>query len=161
MAENRRKDGTFARGVSGNPNGRPRKQAARIRMPASVRRAIFEVAEMPVDVRGPEGPMETTVAKAVLQRMASDALKGNAAAQWRFMTLLNDAASRHNEQIGYVQEIAADNERLHARIDYLTSLMPQVEGGVMLRRPDGRLVRNAFWRPEDDLDVPEPEGDEG
>ena len=51
----RNANGQFAKGHTGNPNGRPPKVVPRHRLPHINRRTVFEVAEMPVPMRSKDG----------------------------------------------------------------------------------------------------------
>lgn len=148
MEVERKADGTFAPGVSGNPNGRPRKQPQRLRMPAKLRNVAFEVAEAPVKVRTAEGPAEVSSYRAVMLALLNEALKGKVGAQRAFLAELEKASAVHGQQTEFVAYLASENAKLDKELAFYKSLMPEANGGVLVELPDGRLVPNAAYRPD-------------
>lgn len=146
MEVERKADGTFAPGVSGNPNGRPKKQPQRLRMPAKLRNVVFEVAEAPVKVKLSDGDMEVSSYRAVMLALRNEALKGKVGAQRAFLAELEKASAVHGQQTELVTFFASEAERLEKELDYYRSLMPEIDGGVCIQLPEGRVVPAAAYR---------------
>ena len=103
--------GQFAKGRSGNPNGRPKKNEAsqkRTAKPAAIdvatRDLVLRFADRQVSARGGDGDVKVTAEEAVLHSLLSSAVKGNSNAQKSFL----DRVERFRAALS--AEIAADHE---------------------------------------------------
>jgi len=135
--------GQFAKGRSGNPNGRPKKKEAsekRSTKPSPVdvatRDLVLRFADRQVSARGGDGDVKVTAEEAVLHSLLSSAVKGNSNAQKSFL----DRVERFRAALS--AEIAADHE---AWRDYAERYLKLVES---MRRA-GKTVPDDWIHPED------------
>lgn len=88
----------FKKGQSGNPNGRPKKEAPPVASERSANALALREGDRPISVReGGEARTMTTI-EAVFRAQSALALKGNAHAQWRAIDRY-DQAQRERQQI--------------------------------------------------------------
>ena len=135
--------GQFAKGRSGNPNGRPKKKEAgekRTAKPASIdvatRDLVLRFADRQVSARGGDGDVKVTAEEAVLHSQLSAAVKGNSNAQKSFL----DRVERFRAALS--AEIAADHE---AWRNYAENYATRAES---MRRA-GKAMPDDWIHPED------------
>lgn len=143
----RNANGQFAKGHTGNPNGRPPKVVPRHRLPHVNRRTIFEVAEMRVPMRSKDGTDlgEVSIYRGVMLALGQKAMEGNIAAQRLFLQHVNEAASVHGPLMQYTASLMKDNDRLREDIDTLRAIFPKFDGtGTVIMQPDGTVLPVAW-----------------
>ena len=135
--------GQFAKGRSGNPNGRPKKKEAsekRSTKPSPVdvatRDLVLRFADRQVSARGGDGDVKVTAEEAVLHSLLSAAVKGNSNAQKNFL----DRVERFRAALS--AEIAEDHELWR---NYAERYPAMVES---MRRA-GKAVPDDWIHPED------------
>ncbi|WP_324750987.1 DUF5681 domain-containing protein [Sphingomonas sp. LY54] len=143
----RNPDGTFPKGVSGNPDGRPKKEKPRHRMPAHNRAVVFEVAESPVQAKIGDESVEVSAYRGVMMALAKKAMSGHTPSARLFLQELRTAAAVNGEQNSLTAWLFEEQERMQAELDRLHAILPKFNGGVMHQYPDGRL-QPAAWETE-------------
>lgn len=101
----------FKPGVSGNPKGRPRKNALRrdrATASTSLDDLILREANRPIELRENGRPVKMTVMEAAMRSIEASMLKGNHRAQEHFIHLVKGAQARAQEQtLALAEAIAA------------------------------------------------------
>jgi len=120
--EERKANGQFSKGVSGNPNGRPRRREPDHSLPAANRRAIFEIANTPVEVTIRGKKVTKTLYEATMLHLGKAAAHGDLQAGKLFARYVHDAARedltmrlsnlRHRE---YVEGLETELDELRRR----------------------------------------------
>lgn len=141
----RNRKGQFEKGASGNENGRPSKKAPSHRIPAFNRNAVFAIAEMQREVTIDGEKRLMTLYEAAVLRMAIAAASGDRVACQKFVSLVDETASRDlsmrlatKRLMEEMDETQAENERLRQKLEKRTGvvIMPSVPKVVS---PDARL----------------------
>ena len=140
----RNQDGTFPRGVSGNPDGRPKKPAPRYRFAPQMRKAIFEVSEMPFTLTSADGPVEIGAFKAILLAMAKKGAAGHAPSAKIFLEYHRMAASQHNEEMNVQSWLLESLKEAQAELAAMKARYPEQNHGVVVMQADG-TVAPASW----------------
>ena len=135
--------GQFAKGRSGNPNGRPKKNetsekrtAKPVPTDVATRDLVLRFADRQVNARGGDGDVKVTAEEAVLHSQLSAAVKGNSNAQKSFL----DRVERFRTALS--AEIAADHE---AWRNYAENYATRAES---MRRA-GKTMPDDWIHPED------------
>jgi hypothetical protein len=143
--EKRNPDGTFAKGVSGNPNGRPPKEPVRHHLPAYNREIAFKVAEMPVKATINGEVSETSAYQAVLLSLVGKAMSGHTPSARLLLNHVEKAAASNGEQSEFTRRLIDHQLDLEARLEELQDLIPEGPAhGVYVQMPDGRAIPNAL-----------------
>ena len=143
----RRADGTFARGVSGNPNGRPRKRQPRHRMPSDVYDAFLRVAEQLVTIKTAEGTEQISNLEMAARATFRDAGKGKLGAQKLVQDMAVRAALDHGQRTDLVKGLALQVMHLQNQILELEARLPPLQtNGVLVETADGRFIPNSYLR---------------
>lgn len=142
----RKKNGQFEKGRSGNPRGRPKKQADRAEMPHHVREIVKQVGEEVISLRSSDGgTVEMSSIRAVLIALRTKALNGSIQAQRAFLALTQknvEAISRYRRVIELLEDWVKDLQEENAR---LREQIPRKQThGVVVKLPDGRCVPSAL-----------------
>jgi len=147
MALDRKSNGTFAPGVSGNRNGRPRKVRPQHRMPSEVHDVFMKGAEEVVSVRTPDGVQEITAWELVVKAILRDAAKGKLGAQKLAHEAMMKASQEHGQRTEIVRGLAVHIMRLQNRVLELERLVPPTQrNGVFVEMPDGTFLPNSYLR---------------
>jgi hypothetical protein len=142
----RKADGTFAKGVSGNPNGRPPKKPVKHRLPAHNRETAFEVAEMPVKITLDGEVTETSAYRAALISLTRKALSGHTPSMRLLLSHIEKAATINGEQNEFTRRLIEQQLDLEVNLEELRELIPEDPGhGVYVQLPDGRAMPNSLY----------------
>jgi hypothetical protein len=140
--------GQFAKGKSGNPNGRPKKKetgekrtAKPVAIDVATRDLVLRFADRQVSARGGDGDVKVTAEEAVLHSLLSAAVKGNSNAQKCFL----DRVERFRASLS--AEIAADHEAWRGYAERYPKIVESM-------RRAGKAVPDDWIHP-DDLIFPE------
>ncbi len=146
----RNKKGQFEKGASGNENGRPSRKAPSHRKPAFNRNAVFAVAEMQREVIFDGQKRLMTLYEAALLRMAIAAANGDRVACQKFVSLVDETATRDlsmrlatKQLMAEMDETKAENERLRQKLERRTGVVVltpvPMEVPPEARLDDGRI----------------------
>jgi len=128
----RNEKGQFEKGHSGNPLGRGVKRPRRHRLPASNRLTAFEVAEMPIELKGRDGETEvTTYYRGVLIAMARKGMGGHAPSQRAFLEQIDRAAAAYGDSHALIQFLFRETARLETLVDQYEALAVTRRTGVL------------------------------
>lgn len=114
-------DGTFRKGVSGNPGGRPPRKLTRHSYAQHNARAAIRVAEMPVQMTVDGKVVEQTAYEAMLTQLMNKAIRGDARAiamviremdkatahNWYHSRLVEDLLQREDDDDEMARKLAA------------------------------------------------------
>lgn len=89
----------FKRGVSGNPNGRPRKSKSTGDLALSIQDMLLEEAKRTIQLRENGVTIEMPVLQAVFRSLGVSAVRGDLKAQLALANLVNAAATQEAEQL--------------------------------------------------------------
>ncbi|MCA3698606.1 MAG: hypothetical protein IOB84_02290 [Brevundimonas sp.] len=138
MAE-RNDKGQFEKGHTGNPLGRGARRQRRHRLPVSNRLTAFEVAEMPIEMKGRDGENEvTTYYRGVLIAMARKGMAGHAPSQRAFLEQVDRAAAAYGDSHALIQFLFRETARLETLVD-------QYEAKAVTRRTGVLEVSQEEW----------------
>lgn len=139
----RKKDGTFRKGVSGNPGGRPPKKPHRHRLPHENRRTVFEVAEASVQVRVGEELTDASVYQGVLMSLAKKAMSGHTPSARLFLEEVRSSAYANNEQVSFFTRLLRDHQQALRELDELKAKFAPTSGVITVPLREGETL--ADW----------------
>lgn len=155
----RKSDGTFRKGISGNPAGRPPKKRQKHFFPIHNANAAIAVAETPVEVTIDGVPQEISIYRAVLLTLARKAMAGNHSAAREFLRHANEAVAERRGQSDLFQMLIRRDPEEEAALKLLKKRFPDPgEGGTYQEQPDGSVVPGRWsdtLQRLDELDVRE------
>lgn len=159
----RKTNGQFEQGVSGNLNGRPKKAKQRMTLPHHHDDQFKAVAGSVVSRQLPEGGSEEIIAHyGVLLTLRNKALKGDLAAIRLWMKLNAESAGNNERHLSYVMMLNEHIAELEARLAKWEGRFKPQHGGVMVQMENGDLVPNSWLDGAHKLLAPiEPEEDVG
>jgi hypothetical protein len=132
MADRQRKsNGQFVPGVSGNPKGRPRRPVEDLKLPAARRRAIFRVADTMVPLkRGDRLVGEITMFEAAYRALGIAAADGDRAAAKIFLDIAMKASN----------EDAVRRVALHQLTEEIDAMAQEIERLKPKRQTHGVFI---------------------
>ncbi len=136
----RRPDGTFRKGVSGNPAGRPLKQRPRHRFPVHNASAAIDVAETLVNVTIDGDVRETSVYNAVMLKLATLAMNGDRASARLFLQHADAAAATRQGYSELVRMLVSREPEEQKALEMLQKYFPDQDGGTYYELPDGTTM---------------------
>ena len=130
MERERQSDGTFKRGVSGNPNGRPVKRKPDHSIPARNRRELFKIAQMEVAVTINGKTEMMSMYNAANLQLAMAAAKGDRHAAKLFVQTVNSQAQtdllmrkQAHLTIAHMNAVEEENHRLRERVEQRSGVL--------------------------------------
>lgn len=128
----RKENGQFGKGRSGNPSGRPRK-LGRSRSTPGYRADVLEVGRMMVSTTNREtGEVEEiSMVKAAMMALGRKALSGHAPSAKAFLDKYAEAARINGELTELHFGLLSETARLELENEKLRSMLPQQRGGVV------------------------------
>lgn len=135
MEDERDEAGRFRKGVSGNPDGRPRVRPKTHDLPTGNRRSFFEAMERKIPVRSANGVKEMTAYEVILASLVNKAASGNFQAAKLLLAEGNRAAKENEESLVAVGTLW---ERIFAQEAELAEWRrrhPKQNGGVLVLPP--------------------------
>lgn len=136
MNDQRDEKGRFREGVSGNPNGRPKRRKPFHGSSMSNRQSLLRVLEREVDVRTPDGVEPMSIYEASLLALGRKAATGDVQAAKLIMSAGKQAAEdldRLLDAIEYYKEVIAQKD---AELAEWRRRYPQKTHGVLALEPD-------------------------
>ncbi len=132
MSDRRDEKGRFREGVSGNPNGRPKRRKPFHGSSMSNRQSLLRVLEREVDVRTSDGVEPMSIYEASLLALGRKAATGDVQAAKLIMSAGKQAAEdldRLLDAIEYYKELLAQKD---AELAEWRRRYPQTNHGVLL-----------------------------
>ena len=153
----RKSDGTFAKGTTGNPKGRPRKWKPNHGFPHDNHKTAIEIAEMTVSMTIDGQVEETTAYRASMLALARMAMSGDLRAIKMFRAEVHAAAAGNVHQHALTQNLLALLDEQEKELNMLRKHFPKFTGsGVVTLDQDGNMVPNGWMqsiRKLDELDT--------
>ena len=132
MEDERDDAGRFRKGVSGNPNGRPTKQAKFHSLSTMNRRSIFDIVEQEVSVRSGSGEEKKTLYEAIFSKLAVDAAKGDRQAAKMVLAEVHRAAKENEYTLNMVAMLQEQNQQLREQVAAWEQRHPTQRSGVLV-----------------------------